>query len=339
MKGRDLAIDLGTSNTLVYAHGHGIVYDEPTVVALGSPKGDVLAVGRAAWELAGKTPADVVAARPLQRGVITDFDLTHQMVRLILRSIGAAGRWNKPRILVCVPSFLTPVERRAVQEAVTVAGGRSVALVDEPLAAAIGAGLPIQEPIGNMVVDVGGGTTEIAMVAMGGVVVTKAIKVGGFDMDDAIQEHLRGRHGIAIGDRAAERIKLHLGSAYPAADARALEVTGRELSSGMPKPVTVSPEEIREVLSEPIRIIVETTRDCLAESPPELSHDVLDTGLFLTGGGGMLRGLDMRMAQECEVPVHLTEQPLSTVVVGAGRLLDYLPDYGQAQVLSHRRLP
>jgi rod shape-determining protein MreB len=336
MSRRDLAIDLGTANTLVYQQGRGIVFDEPTLVAMNSRRGDVVAVGREAWDIAGRSPSEVTAIRPLQRGAITDFDLTQQMIRMVLRAAGM-GRFPKPRVLVCVASGLTPVERRAVEEAVTVGGARSVSLVDEPLAAAIGAGLPIQDPVGSFVVDIGGGTSEMAMVALGGVVTGRAVRTGGFDLDQAIQQHIRRRHGVAIGDLTAERIKVEVGSAYPAADAEAVEVRGRELSSGLPRKVTVYPEEIREVLAEPVQAIVEATRFCLSESPPELAHDVLETGLFLTGGGALLRGLDMRLAQECEVPVHLTERPLSTVVLGAGRLLDYLPDYRSAFVDGVRR--
>ena len=319
---RDIAIDLGTANTLVYERGVGIVIDEPTVVAVHSRTGTARAMGRAAWELASEAPGTIVATRPLERGVITDFELTHLLIRLVFRTIGV-GRWPKPRVVMCVPTSLTSVERRAVEQAVTAAGGGSVSLVDEPLAAAIGAGLPIHEARGSMVVDVGGGMSEIAMVALGGLINTKAIPLGGFDMDEAIQRHLRGHYGIAIGDRRAERIKIELGSAYPAADARPVEVAGRELSTGMPKSVTVTPEEIRGVLSPIVNVIVDSTRQCLSESPPELSHDVLETGLFLTGGGAMLRGLGMRLAGECEVPVHLTEQPMATVALGAGRLLEF----------------
>jgi rod shape-determining protein MreB len=335
MSRRDLAIDLGTANTLVYQQGRGVVFNEPTVVAMNPRSGDVVAVGREAWGIAGQAPSDLAAVRPLLRGAITDFDVTRQMIRMVLRSAGV-GRFPKPRALVCVASVLTPVERRAVEEAVTAGGARSVSLVDEPLAAAIGAGLPIQDPIGSFVVDVGGGTSEMAMVALGGVVTGKAVRIGGFDLDAAIQEHIRRVHGVAIGDATAERIKIEVGSAYPAADAGAAEIRGRELSTGQPRTVEVSPEEIREVLAEPVAIIVEATRLCLSESPPELAHDVLETGLFLTGGGALLRGLDMRLARECEVPVHLTEQPLSTVVLGAGRLLDYLPDYRSAFVHGAR---
>jgi rod shape-determining protein MreB len=335
MSVRDFAIDLGTANTLVYQHEKGIVFNEPTVVATNSRDGKVLAVGREAWEVAGRTPGNVTASRPLQRGAITDFEVTEQMMRLMFKAIGMP-RFPKPRVLVCVASVLTPVERRAVEEAVTVAGARSVSLVDEPLAAAIGAGLPIQDPVGNMIVDVGGGTSEMAMVAMGGLVTQKAIRIGGFDMDAAIQLYLRTRYDVAIGELAAERLKVELGSAYPAAETGEAEVVGRDLSTGHQRTLIVTPEEIREVLSDCVTTIVETTRDCLSESPPELAHDVLETGIFLTGGGGMLRGLDMRMAQECEVPVHLTEHPLATVVLGAGRLLDYLPEYRSAFLAVHR---
>jgi rod shape-determining protein MreB len=323
---RDLAIDVGTANTRVFVQGGGVVYDEPTVVAVNSRTGELVTIGRDAWDAVAESPATVVPLRPIQRGVITDFEVARRMLRMILRRVGV-GRFPKPRVMVCVPSSLTPVERRAVEEAVTAAGARSVAPVDEPLAAAVGAGLPIQEAVGNMVVDVGGGTCEMAMIALGGLVVSRSVPVGSFDLDGAIQAHLRRRYGLAVGETTAERIKVELGSAYPAADAVQARVRGRELSSGLPMTVTVSPEEVREVLNDTLRAIVDSTRGCLADSPPELSHDVLETGLFLTGGGALLKGLDMRMAQECEVPVHVAEEPLTTVVSGAGHLLDYLPEY------------
>jgi rod shape-determining protein MreB and related proteins len=333
MSRREVAIDLGTANTLVFQQDRGIVYNEPTVVAMNSRTGEVLAAGRDAWELVGRSPGNLVALRPLSRGVITDFEVTQQMLRLILRALDA-GRFVKPRVLVCVPAATTEVERRAVEDAVVAGGAKSASLVDQPLAAAIGAGLPIHEPVGSFVVDVGGGTTEMAVLAMGGVVNSKALGIGGFDMDAAIRHHVRKRYGVGIGENLAEHIKFQLGSAYPAADAGPIEIRGRQMSNGMPTILTITPEEIRETLADPIRAIVETTRDCLAESPPELAHDVLETGLFLTGGGGMLRGLDMRLAQECEVPVHVTEQPLTTVVVGAGHLLEYMPDYRNAFLAS-----
>jgi rod shape-determining protein MreB len=335
MSRRDLAVDLGSSNTLVYRQGHGVVFNEPTVCAVNSRSGEVLALGREAWEMAQRSPAEVTPSRPLHRGVITSFELAEQMFRVIMRKLGTS-RFPRPRVLVCVPPFLTEVERRAVAEAATAAGARSVSLVDEPLAAAIGAGLPIQEPVGSMVVDVGGGTSDMAMLALGALVNCKAVATGGSDMDAAIQTYLRDRFAVAVGDRVAEQIKIELGSAYPAADARQAEVQGRDLNSGRPRVVVLAPEDIREVLSEPVRAIVEATRDCLAESPPDLAHDVLETGLFMTGGGAMLRGLDMRIAQECEVPVHLTEQPLGTVVIGAGRLLDYDPEEREAFLAVNR---
>ena len=325
MQGRDLAIDLGTANTLVFQHQRGIVFNQPTVIALNSKSGEVLAMGDEAWEMIGRTPAYIVAVRPLRRGAITDFDITQRMIKLILKRVGVT-RFAKPRVLVCVPSAITEVERRAVEEAATSAGARSVTLIEEPMAAAIGAGLPIHEPVGNLIVDVGGGTSEMAVVSMGGLVTKRAIRVGGFDLDASVQSHIRKEYGLAVGEKTAEQLKIAIGSAYPTADARTAQIRGREVSTGMPKVVELHEEEIREALSENVRAIVEATRACLSESPPELAHDVLERGIFLTGGGGLLRGLDARLAQECEVPVNLTEQPLETVVMGAGRLLDYLPD-------------
>jgi rod shape-determining protein MreB len=333
---RDVAIDLGTSSTLVYQQGSGIVYSEPTVVAMNPRNGSVQAIGRQAWELVAETPSSVVAVRPMARGAITNFELTEQMLRSILKKVDT-GRLGKPRALVCVPSRLTPVERRAVEDAVEGAGARSVQLIEQALAAAIGAGLPIQDPIGTMVVDVGGESSEMAMLAMGGVVHGDAVPVGGRDMDLALQLHLRQRHRIAIGETTAEQLKIQLGSAYPAADALRAEVQGRDLESGEGRTVIITPEEVREVLAGPIEAVVDATKACLAESPPDLAHDVLDTGVFLTGGGGLLRGLDMRLAQECEVPVHLSEHPLITVVLGAGRLLDYEPSQREAFLALTRR--
>jgi len=338
MSRRDLALDLGTASTRVYVQGHGVVFDEPTVVALHGRTADVLGVGRQAWAMAAARPAEVVAVRPLHRGAISNFELAEQMIRMILRAIGVA-RFSRPRVLVCVPSALTPVERRAVEEAVTEAGARSATLLDETLAAAIGAGLPIHDPVGSMVVDVGGGISEMAMLALEGVITWKAVPVGGLDMDEAIQRHVRSRYDLAVGEAAAEQIKSEVGSAYPSADATVAEVQGRHLRTGVQTVVVLTPQEIREVLEEIVGPIVRGARECLAESPPELAHDVLETGLFLTGGGALLRGLDMRLAQDCEVPVHLTEHPLATVVIGAGRLLDYEPDQRAAFLSAHRPVP
>jgi len=331
---RDLAIDLGTSNTLVYQPGRGIVFDQPTILAV-ERNGNVLAVGHEARKLLRENPGDLVPVRPVQRGAITDFDLARQMIRLILRQVDM-GRMFKPRVLVCAVSSLTEVERKALDQAVVAGGARSATLIEESLAAAVGAGLPIHEPIGSLVVDVGGGTSEIAVLAMGGVVLGRSAPVGGLDMDGAIQLYVRNRYGVVIGDRTAERIKIELGSAYPAAQARMVEIRGREMGSGMPTVIPLGPEEAREALAGVVSSIVVATREALAESPPDLAQDVLDTGLFLTGGGAMLRGLDMRIAQECEVPVHLTEQPLATVVLGAGHLLESMPDAGPFPVGQRR---
>ncbi len=332
-RSRELAIDLGSANTLVYQHGEGVVYDEPTIVAVHVRTARVVAVGHEAADVALQNPGSVLTARPLRRGVITDFETTQQMVRLIFRNLGV-GRFGKPKAVVATPTIITAVEQRAVEEVFTGAGARSVTMVEEPFAAAIGAGLPVQDPIGNLIVDIGGGTTEVALVAMGGVVAGASVQVGGFDMDAAIRDHIRKTHGVAIGDVMAERLKVALGSAYPTADARPLEVPGRSMNNAVPTTVLVTPEEIREALSPSVRAIAETARRCLSESPPELAHDVLDHGIFLTGGGGMLQGMEMRLSRECEVPVHLTDDPLGTVVVGAGRLLEYLPEYKAALASS-----
>jgi rod shape-determining protein MreB len=332
---RDLAVDLGTANTLVYQQGRGVVYDEPTVVAVNARSGQVLAAGSQAWRMLAESPGNVQVVRPLERGVIADFEMTASMLRLIMRSLGVT-RFPRPRALVCVPASSTKVERRAVEEAVTSAGLRSATLVEETLAAAVGAGLPIHEPVGSLVVDIGGGTTEVAVVAMGGIVTGSSMPVGGFDLDAAIQRHIRQRYGVAIGDRSAERVKVELGSAYPAAETAPLSIRGRDMATAVPAVLEISPEEIRECLREQVSAMVETTTRCLADAPAELAHDVLERGIFLTGGSGLLRGLDMRLSTECEVPVHMTERPLETVVLGAGRLLEYMPDYRSAFVAASR---
>ncbi len=334
--GRDLAIDLGTANTLVYRQGEGIVFNEPTVVAMNAATGKVEAMGDEAWQMIGGRSGNVVAVRPLRHGVMTEFDITQRMIGVVLRRVGVP-RFPRPRALACISSESSEVERRAVEEAVRFAGGRGVVLVEEPLAAAIGAGLPIHEPVGNLIVDVGGGTTEMAVVSMGGVVSGTSIRVGGFDLDAAIQEHVRAVYGVAIGEKAAEEIKIAIGSAFPVQRGRAAVVTGRELASGAPTKARVTEDEIRTAISEPVQRIVDAARKTLAEAPPELTHDVLETGMFLTGGGGLLRGLDLLLSQECEVPVHVTDRPLETVVLGAGAMLEHLDDYRSSFQLTRRR--
>jgi rod shape-determining protein MreB and related proteins len=334
--GRDLAIDLGTANTLVYRQGDGVIFDQPTLVALHTHTGQVLAMGDEAWQLLGDDSGNVLAMRPLREGTMTEYDVTQKMLAIVVRRAGAA-RLSKPRVLACVPSLSSEVEKRAIEEALRSAGARQVTLVEEPLAAAIGAGLPVHEPVGNLIVDIGGGRSEMAVVSMGGVVSGHSVRVGGYDLDEAIREHLRSAYGVAIGERAAEELKTAIGSAFPSGSGRAAIVTGRELAGGNTVEVKVSEDEIRAAMAAPIRGIVEAARTTLAESPPELTHDVLEVGMFLTGGGSLLRGLDMLLAQECEVPVHVAEEPLRTVVIGAGRMLEHLEDYRSAFQLVRRR--
>ncbi len=318
---RDLAIDLGTANTLVYQKQRGILFTEPTVLALNKETGAVLAMGDEAWRMIGRTPGYIVAVRPLRSGAISDFDITEKLLRLIMQRAGVT-RLGRPKVLVCVPSALTAVERRAVEEATLSAGARSCHLIEEPMAAAIGAGLPIHEPMGNLVVDVGGGTTEVALISLGGMVTNTAVRIGGFDLDAAIQNYVRREYTVAVGERTAERIKISIGSAFPLAREEKAELRGRDLGTGLPKNILITSEEIREAIKEPVRAIVSAVLDCIGASPPDLVQDVLTHGITLTGGGGMLAGLDMLLSQEAEVPVHVTEQPLEAVVIGAGRCLE-----------------
>ncbi|MGI9606760.1 MAG: rod shape-determining protein [Acidimicrobiales bacterium] len=318
---RDLAIDLGTANTLVYARGEGIVLNEPSVIALNSQTNDVLAIGSDAWQMIGRTPSHIVAVRPLRKGAITDFDVTQRMIRLVLERVGVS-RFNRPRVVICVPSAITAVERRAVTEAARRAGASDAQLIEQPVAAAIGANLPINEPLGNMVVDVGGGTSESAILSLGGVVALEAIRVGSFDIDAAIQAWVRREYGIAIGERTAEDIKLTIGSAAPTPNEVRAEVRGRELMSGLPKTIILSPEEIRVAIDEPVSAMVDSVLSCIAQAPPELSQDLILQGIHLVGGGGMLRGLDSRLRAETKVDVHVVDTPLECVVNGAGRCIE-----------------
>jgi rod shape-determining protein MreB and related proteins len=334
--GRDLAIDLGTANTLVYRSGEGIVFDQPTVAALHESTGEVVAIGDDAWRMIGGDSGQVIGMRPLREGTITEFEVTQRFLETVLRRLGAS-RFPKPRVLVCIPSDSSEVEKRAIEEAVTFSGGKHVTLVEEPLAAAIGTGLPVHEPIGNLIVDIGGARSEMAVVSMGGVVSGRGARVGGFDLDVAIQDHIRSTYGVAIGEKAAEEIKIAIGSAFPADSGRAALVTGRELTSGNTVEVKVDEDEVRQAMAEPVRRIVDAARATLSEAPPELTHDVLETGMFLTGGGSLLKGLDLLLAQECEVPVHVAERPLETVALGAGTVLEHLDEYRSAFQLVRRR--
>jgi len=318
---RDLAIDLGTTNTLVYSRGRGIVLNEPTVIALNSRTQDVLAVGHEAWQMIGRTPGYIVAVRPIRKGAIVDFDVTERMIKLLLQRAGVS-RFNRSRVVICVPSAITEVERRAVEEAARGAGANGAYLIEQPMAAAIGAGLRIHEPLGNMIVDVGGGTTETAMISLGGMVALQALRVGSSDIDVSIQTYVRRQYGIAIGERTAEEIKMAIGTAWPMDDTGNAEVRGRDLMTGLPKTVILTPEEVREAGEEHVRAIVDSIVQCLGMSPPELAQDLIVQGIHLVGGGGLLQGLDRRLAEETSVPVHLVDAPLECVVLGAGRCLE-----------------
>ena len=278
-------------------------------------------MGHEAWQMIGRTPGYIQAVRPLRKGAITDFDITQRMIRLLLKRTGVS-KFNRPRVLICVPSAITEVEQRAVYEAARRAGAAGAYLIEQPMAAAIGAGLPIHEPLGNMIVDMGGGTTETAVISLGGIVALQAIRVGSFDIDASIQTYVRREYGIAIGERTAEEIKVAIGSAYPLADEVKAEVRGRDLMSGLPKTVILSPEEVRAAIDEQVSQIVDSVIQCLGQAPPELAQDLIVQGIHLVGGGGMLRGLDRRLAEETAIPVHLVDAPLECVVLGAGRCLE-----------------
>jgi rod shape-determining protein MreB len=307
---------------LVYARGEGIVLNEPSVIALNSRSGEVLAMGDEAWQMIGRTPSYIVAVRPLRKGAITDFDVTQRMIRLLLRRVGVS-RFNRPRVVICVPSAITAVERRAVTEAAKRAGAADARLIEQPVAAAIGADMPINEPIGNMVIDIGGGTTETALISLGGVVALEAVRVGSFDIDNTIQSFVRREYGIAVGERTAEDIKIAIGSAHPSADGNNAEVRGRELMSGLPKTIVLSPETVRMAIEEPVSAMVDSVLSCLAQAPPELAQDLIVQGIHLVGGGGMLRGMDLRLSEASEVPVRLVNAPLESVVLGAGKVIEH----------------
>ncbi len=319
--GRDMAVDLGTANTLVHVKGKGIVLVEPSVVAFDKQSGKILAVGTEAKRMIGRTPGNIVAVRPLKDGVIADFDVTEAMLRHFIQKVHNR-RWAvRPRVVVCVPSGVTEVEKRAVYEATMQAGAREAFLIEEPVAAAIGAGLPIQEPAGNMVVDIGGGTTEVAVISLGGIVCSASIRIGGDEFDDAIIQHVKKEYNVMIGERTAEEIKIEIGSAYPLPEEEDVEVRGRDILTGLPKNIILSSEEVRTAIEEPLASIIAAIKSTLEKTPPELSSDIMDRGIVMTGGGSLLRGLDERIRQETGMPVHVTEDPLICVVVGSGKAL------------------
>jgi rod shape-determining protein MreB and related proteins len=321
--GRDMAVDLGTANTLVYVRGRGIVLSEPSVVAIDHASGEVHAVGVEAKRMLGRTPGTISAIRPLKDGVIADFDVTEQMLRHFIQKVHQ-HRFAHPRVVVCVPSGVTGVEKRAVEEATRNAGARDAFRIEEPMAAAIGAGLPVSEPTGNMIVDVGGGTTEVAVISLGGIVVSVSLRVGGDEMDDAIISHTKREYKLLIGNQTAEEIKLEVGSAFRMRDEVQAEVRGRDMLTGLPKTVIISSEEVRHALEEPVSQIVDAIKSTLDKTPPELAADIMDRGIVLAGGGALLTGLDERLRHETQMPVQLAESPLTCVAVGSGRSLELL---------------
>ena len=321
----DLAIDLGTANTLVYVRGNGIVVDEPSVVAVrrnGRGANKVLAVGQEAKMMLGRTPGHIEAIRPMKDGVIADFEVAEAMLRYFIKKANSRRTLIRPRVIVCVPSGITQVEKRAVRESAESAGAREVFLIEEPMAAAIGAGLPITEPTSNMVVDIGGGTTEVAVISLAGIVYSKSVRVGGDKMDEAILQYIKSKYNLLIGERSAELIKTTVGNAYRDEKAEHMQIKGRDLATGIPKIIGIDSDEVREAIIEQIKTIVETVKSALEQTPPELAADIVDNGIVLTGGVALLKGLDSLLREETGLPITITEDPLTTVVLGSGKALD-----------------
>jgi rod shape-determining protein MreB and related proteins len=319
---RDMAVDLGTANTLVYVKGHGIVLDEPSVVAININTGQPLAVGLEAKRMIGRTPSHIQAIRPLKDGVIADFDICEKMLSYFIHKV-SPGRWvSKPRIVICVPSGITGVEQRAVRDAAEFAGARHAIIIEEPMAAAIGAGLPVQDPTGNMIVDIGGGTTEVAVISLGGIVASQSVRIGGDELDEAIINYIKKEYSLALGERTAEQIKIELGSAYELEDELQAEIRGRDLVTGLPKTITTTTEEIREALAEPVAAIVDAVKVTLDRTPPELAADIMERGITLAGGGAMLLGLEERLRVETGMPIRTASNPLHAVAIGSGQYLE-----------------
>ncbi|MBI3257353.1 MAG: rod shape-determining protein [Actinobacteria bacterium] len=322
MMGRDMAVDLGTANTLIYVRGRGIVLNEPSVVAVNVKDGRPLAVGIEAKRMVGRTPSYIQAIRPLKDGVIADFEICEKMLRYFINKV-YQRRWVKPRMVICVPAGVTGVEKRAVQEAAEYAGARKVVhIVEEPMAAAIGAGLPVQEPSGNMIVDIGGGTTEVAVISLGGIVASQSARVAGDELDEAIIQFIKKEYALALGERTAEEVKIALGSAWPLQEELTAEIRGRDLVTGLPKTIVTSTEEIREAIAEPISAIVDAVKITLDQTPPELAADIMERGIVLTGGGALLLGLPERLQAETGMPIEVADNPLYSVVLGSGQILE-----------------
>lgn len=335
--GRDMAVDLGTANTLVYVRGRGIVLNEPSVVALNTNNGQIVAVGIEAKRMIGRTPGNIVAIRPLKDGVIADFDVTERMLRYFIQKVHRRHHMAKPRIVVAVPSGITGVEQSAVKEAGHQAGARRVYIIEEPMAAAIGAGLPVHEPTGNMVVDIGGGTTEVAVISLGGIVTSQSIRIGGDELDEAIVSFVKKEYSLALGERTAEEIKIALGSAYELEEELHAEIRGRDLVTGLPKTVVISTQEIRQAIDEPVSAIVDAVKVTLDRTPPELAADIMEQGIVLTGGGALLHGLESRLTQETGMPIVVARDPLNCVAIGSGQCLEEFEALKQVLITSSGR--
>jgi rod shape-determining protein MreB len=320
--GRDLAIDLGTANTLIYVRGHGVVLDEPSVVAINVNDGRPVAVGMEAKRMMGRTPNHIKAIRPLKDGVIADFDVCEKMLRYFIQKV-AGSKWSKPRMVICVPSGITGVEQRAVQDAAEYAGARKpVHIIEEPMAAAIGADMPVHEPSGNMIVDIGGGTTEVAVISLGGIVTAQSIRVAGDELDEAVLQYVKKEFSLAIGDRTAEEIKIQMGSAWRLDEELTADIRGRDLISGLPRTVEITTEQVREAVAEPISAIVDAVKTTLDKTPPELAADIMEDGITITGGGALIGGLAQRLTHETGMPIRIADEPLYSVVIGSGRALE-----------------
>jgi rod shape-determining protein MreB and related proteins len=339
MFSNDMGIDLGTASTLVYVKGQGIVLCEPSVVAIEKGTNHVLAVGEEAKRMLGRTPGSIIAIRPMKDGVIADFEITEQMLRYFINKVHNRRVLVRPRMVIAIPSGITEVEKRAVKDSAERAGAREVYLVEEPIAAAIGVGLPIQEPAGNMIIDIGGGTTEMAVVSLADIVFSKSIRIGGDEMDEAIIQHLRKTYNLLIGERMAEEIKIKIGSAYPLEEEMTMEVRGRDLVAGLPKTVTISSEEVREALAEPIAAILEAVRITLERTPPELSADLIERGMVLAGGGGLLKGLDKLLSEQTGLPVHIADDPITAVALGTGIVLSEIKYLKKVTVTTASKPP
>jgi len=327
---RDVGIDLGTANTLVYLKGKGIILQEPSVVAQQKDTGEILAVGEEAKRMIGRTPGNIVAIRPMKDGVIADFDITQQMLKHFIRKAISSRSLIKPRVVICVPTGVTEVERRAVKEATEQAGASKAFIIEEPMAAAIGAGLPVQEPTGSMVVDIGGGTTEVAIISLGGIVTSRSIRVAGDEMDEAIVNYVKKNYNLLIGERTAEDVKIAIGSAIPTEKEESVDMRGRDLVTGLPKTVRITSNEVQKALSEPVSLIIEAIKVTLERTPPELAADIMDRGIVMTGGGSLLHGLDKLVARETGMPVHVADDPLLCVALGAGKYLDEIDRVARA---------